>query len=127
LVLHQYNKNMLLLLGAVYYREQRFAEQGCVVVACQVSSISILAQCLTSASLEQYLIRNLRIIFDHHTSSIFLQCPLPIITIANTKHDQQFSVKQTHSRQQQLFKVLNKNEVITRIRTVLFFSQLEGI
>jgi len=55
-VLHQYNKNMLLLLGAVYYREQRFAEQGCVVVAGQVSSISILAQCLTSASLEQYLI-----------------------------------------------------------------------
>jgi len=127
---------MLLLLGAVYYREQRFAEQGCVVVAGQVSSISILAQCLTSASLEQYLIsrileqcliRNLRIIFDHHTSSIFLQCPLPIITIANPNHDQQFSVKQTNSRQQQLFKVSNKVEVVTRIRTVLFSSQLEGI
>ena len=46
-MLHQYNKIMLLLHGAVYYREQRFAEQGRVVVAAgQVSSISILAQCL---------------------------------------------------------------------------------
>ena len=49
-----------------------------------------------------------RIIFDHQVSSIFLQCPLLIITIANTNHDQQFSVKQTNPRQQQLFKVLDK-------------------
>ena len=67
------NKKNLLLLGAVYYREQRFVKQGCVVVIGQVSSIGILAQCLTSASLkqylisgilEQYLIRNSGTMFD---------------------------------------------------------------
>ena len=41
---------------SVQRNEQRFAEQGCVVVAGQVSRISMLAQCLTSVSLEQYLI-----------------------------------------------------------------------
>ena len=43
LVLHQYNKKKLLLRGAVYYRQQRFAAEGCVVVVGQVSSISNLA------------------------------------------------------------------------------------
>ena len=42
----------LILRGAVYYREQRFAAGGAVVVG-QVSSISNLAQCLTSVTLEQ--------------------------------------------------------------------------
>ena len=41
--------------SAAYYREQRFAaENAVVVVAGQV--FSILVQCLTSTSLEQYLI-----------------------------------------------------------------------
>jgi len=39
-------QKMLLLHGAVYYREQRFAEQGFAAVAGQVSSISNLAKCL---------------------------------------------------------------------------------
>ena len=45
---------MLLLHDAVYYREQRFATESAVVVVGQV--FSILVQCLTSTSLEQFLI-----------------------------------------------------------------------
>ena len=45
---------MLLLHDAVYYREQRFAAESAVVVVGQV--FSILVQCLTSTSLDQYLI-----------------------------------------------------------------------
>ena len=44
----------LILHGAVYYREQRFAVEGSVVVG-QVSSISNLAQCLTSVIREHCL------------------------------------------------------------------------
>ena len=40
--------------SAVYYREQRFAAEIAVVVVGQV--FSILVQCLTSTSLEQYLV-----------------------------------------------------------------------
>ena len=40
--------------SAVYYREQRFAAENAVVVVGQV--FSILVQCLTSTSLEQYWI-----------------------------------------------------------------------
>ena len=39
--------------SAVYYREQRFAAENAEVVVGQV--FSILVQCLTSTSLEQYL------------------------------------------------------------------------
>ena len=49
----QHKKN-LLLRDAVYYSEQRFAAESAVVVVGQV--FSNLVQCLTSTSLEQYLI-----------------------------------------------------------------------
>ena len=41
--------------SAVYYCEQRFAAENAVVVAVVVVRPSILAQCLASTSLEQYL------------------------------------------------------------------------
>jgi len=60
----------LLLRGAVYYREQRCAAESALVVVGQVFSIGILAKCLTSASLEQYLIRNSRTVYDFSNSTI---------------------------------------------------------
>jgi len=48
-VLPQYNENILLLLSAVYYRNYALL-RSCVVVAGQVSSISILALCLNISS-----------------------------------------------------------------------------
>jgi len=127
---------MLLLLGAVYYREQRFVEQGCVVVAGQVSSISILAQCFTSASLEQYLIGNSGTLSGIRNSSgyVSISCAwtpsefsissMSIVHINHHQHQRRssFAVKQTNSQQQQLFKMSNKVLVVTRMRTLFFFS-----
>ena len=85
MALRQCNKNMLRLHGAVYYREHAL-RQSCVVVAGQVSSISILAQCLTSANLEQFLISGIQeqylvsgtvvdmcpfLVHGHHQNSVY--------------------------------------------------------
>jgi len=107
-------QKMLLLHGAVYYREQRFAEQGFAVVAVQVSSISNLAKCLNISNSttvsdeelqEQCLISATILnfqIFDHQQYVFNVHCQYQMRSSI---------VCQTNiSRQQQVFKMSSKVE-----------------
>jgi len=77
-----------------------------------------------SGTQEHCSIRNAGIIFDHHTSSIFLQCPLPISTISNTKDDHQLSVKQVQLGSNKCFRCQARLNVVTRMLSsfLLFLS-----